>query len=521
VSRTLRLADLLAGLSVACDLGFSLPPEEAMRSCLIATSLGRRMGMDEEEARDTFYTALLIHVGCSAISHETALAFGDDRVLLEAIGRTNVADPEEIARVVIPAVTAGRTPAERAQIEATAAGPAGQEFGRMFDTGTCEVASITARRVGLGPRVARSLKEAVEWWNGEGPPDGLAGEEIASSARVARAAADAARFDQVGGRDAVVEALRARAGVILDPGVVEALLADVDELLTESRAGDPRTRVLEVEPEPWIEIGAADLTEVATAFGDLADLKTPWTHGHSSGVAELANSAAAALSIDARSRGHLEVAGPLHDLGRVAISNAIWEKPGPLSAAEWEQVRMHSYHSERILATSEGLAPMARLAGMHHERLDGSGYFRSCAARELDPAALILAAADAFQAMTQDRPHREARTAEQAADEIKAEIRAGRLERETAIAVLEAAGAVRPRKRENLRPAGLTDREVEVVGLVAAGCSNPEIAEQLVISRRTAEHHVQNIYAKVGVASRAGLALFAHENRLIETLPGT
>ncbi len=177
---------------------------------------------------------------------------------------------------------------------------------------------------------------------------------------------------------------------------------------------------------------------------------------------------------------------------------------------------MHSYHSERILAQSEALAPMARVAGMHHERLDGSGYYRACAGKEVPPAVRILAAADAFHAMTQSRPHRAALSGEEAAAELQREVRAGRIDRDAATAVIEAAGGARPKKRANLRPGGLSEREVEVARLVAAGLSNPQIGEKLVISRRTAEHHVQNIYSKVGVASRVGLAFFAHEHDLID-----
>jgi HD-GYP domain-containing protein (c-di-GMP phosphodiesterase class II) len=514
VTAGLRLADLLGGLSIACDLGFALPPEEAMRSCLIATALARKRGMSESEVADTYYTALLVHVGCSALSHETSAVFGDERRVLREVARTNVADPADIAGTLLPALTEGRSFAERARVERFAATDRG-EFGRNFDTGSCEVASATARRVGLGAGVERALKEVVEWWNGEGPPEGLEGEEIALPARVARAAADAARFDHLGGTEAVVDALRQRSGGILDPSIVEILVANAEELLAGARAGDPRERVLEVEPEPVVEIDATELTNVAVAFGDLADLKTPWTHGHSAGVTRLAGAAANSLRLDAQSASRLEVSALLADLGRVAVSNAIWEKPGPLTAAEWEQARMHSYHSERILATSEALAPMARVAGMHHERLNGSGYYRGCRGRELSPAVRILAAADAFHAMTQERPHRPALEPGQAAAKLQSDVRAGRLDGDAAAAVLEAAGRGRPRRRDNLRPGGLSEREVEVARLVAAGCSNPEIAARLVISRRTAEHHVQHIYAKVGISSRAGLALFAHEHGLI------
>lgn len=207
----------------------------------------------------------------------------------------------------------------------------------------------------------------------------------------------------------------------------------------------------------------------------------------------------------------------LQDLGRIAVSNVIWEKPGPLTQAEWEQVRTHPYRSERILATSTALEPMARVAGMHHERLDGSGYHRGCRGRELPAAARVLAAADAFHAMTQDRPHRPALGVDTAAEELKRGVHAGRLDQDAAQAVLEVAG--RPaRRRDRLRPGGLSEREVEVARLVAAGCSNPEIATRLVISRRTAEHHVQHIYAKVGVSSRAGLAVFVHEHGLLAEL---
>jgi DNA-binding NarL/FixJ family response regulator len=180
---------------------------------------------------------------------------------------------------------------------------------------------------------------------------------------------------------------------------------------------------------------------------------------------------------------------------------------------------MHPYHSERILATSRALEPMAAIAGMHHERLDGSGYHRGARGRDMTPAARILAAADAFQAMTQERPHRAALSPEQAAEELAADARAGRLDPDAASAVLEVAGLRRGR-RSDLRPGGLSEREIEVVRLVADGCSNPEIARRLVISRRTAEHHVQNVYAKLGVASRAAVALFAHEHDLLAPKDG-
>jgi HD-GYP domain-containing protein (c-di-GMP phosphodiesterase class II) len=509
----MRLADLLGGLSIAADLGFGLPPEEAMRSCLIGTALAREWGLSEDVVGDCFYTALLMHLGCSALSHESNVAFGDDRRMMAAVAKTNVADPDDLAATFVPEMTRGLSPAERARIEHYTFAH-GAEFGRSFDIGSCEVASITARRVGLGTGVQRSLREAVEWWNGDGPPQGLRGADIALPARIARAAADAARFDHIGGRDAAVAALRRRSGTILDPELVALFMAKADRVLAEAQTGDPRQLLLDREPEPVVEIEFSKLRQVASAFGDLADLKTPWMHGHSSGVAKLATAAAEKLGLDRQTISRLEISALLADLGRLAVSNAIWEKRGPLTTTEWEEVRTHPYRTERILATSDALEPMAQVAGMHHERLDGSGYHRGCRARELPFAARVLAAADALHAMTQERPHRPALGATQAAEELRRDVKAGRLDPEVAGAVLEAAGQRAPRRRDNLRPGGLTEREVEVARLVAAGLSNPVIASRLVISRRTAEHHVQNIYAKLGVASRAGLAVFVHEHDL-------
>ena len=510
----LRLADLLAGLSVACDLGFGLPPEEAMRSSLVATALARKMDLGEEVAGDTFYTALLLHVGCTGFAHETAALFGDERALLAAIARIDVASPKEILTKVVPVATRGKSPLATARMTDITM-VRGQGFGKAFDTGSCEVASAIARRIGLGEGIQQALYDTGEWWKGGSAPRGVRGEEIALPARIARVAADAVALQDIGDQDLVVEGVTSRAGVTLDPSVAEALAANAGEVMAEASAGDPRERVLEMEPEPVAERDAADLRDLAAAFGDIADLKTLFTHGHSAEVARLATRAAKNLRLDDRTVESLEVAALLHDVGRAAVSNAVWEKPGPLTTAEWEQVRMHAYQSERILATSQALAPMAPIAGMHHERLDGSGYHRSCRGRDLSPAARVLAAADVFQAMTQVRPHRGALTPEQAADQLKREARGGRLDSDAVAAVLEASGQPSGRRRTDLRPGGLSEREIDVVRLVAEGCSNAEVARRLVISRRTAEHHVQHVYTKLGVASRPAVALFALENDLL------
>jgi HD-GYP domain-containing protein (c-di-GMP phosphodiesterase class II) len=515
----LRLADLLGGLSIVADMGFGLPPETAMRACVIGTALARELELPEQEVADTFYASLLFHIGCTALAHETTAALGDDLTVTAAAARTDFADPRDVLTTMIPQATRGMPALARARA-ATFLAVRGKAFGKMFDTGSCEVARETARRIGLGEGVRRALYEVHEWWNGGGAPRGLEGEEIALPARIARLATDAALFNELGGAELAAHAVARRSGGMLDPFLVDTFRSTAGELLGDSASHDPRERILEIEPEPVIERKDVELRDIARAFGDVADLKTPYTHGHSSEVARLATTAADGLRLDQTTRAQLEVAALLHDLGRVGVSNAIWEKPGPLTAAEWEQVRVHPYHSERILSGSRALEATARIAGMHHERLDGSGYHRGCHGSDISPACRVLAAADAFQAMTQPRPHRAALPPEQAGRELADASRAGKLDQDAVAAVLEAAGQPRSRRRRDLRPAGLTEREVEVLRLVAEGCSNRQVARRLHISPRTADHHVQHIYGKIGVSSRAAAALFAVEHDLLSAAPG-
>ena len=512
----LRLADLLGGLSIVADLGFGLPPQTAMRSCLVGTALARDLGATRDEVADTFYASLLLHVGCTAFAHEAAAAMGDELTINRAVATTNFADPGDVLRTFIPQATRGMPRLAQARAAAFIV-TRGKGFGKRHETASCEVARATARRLGLPASLQRAVYEMHEWWQGGGAPRGLKGEEIALPARIARVATDAALFDDIGGPELAVEALRRRAGGMLDPSIVRVFIANAATVLADANTGDPRERILEVEPEPAVEKNPDEVPQVAAAFGDLADLKTPFTHGHSKEVARLATAAGESLRLDMTTVARLQVAALLHDVGRVGISNAVWEKPGPLTTAEWEQVRMHAYHSERILATSRALEPVALIAGMHHERLDGSGYHRGCRGADISAAARILAVADVFQAQTQPRPHRQALDGERAGAELVQEARGGRLDPDAVGAVLEAAGQRRTRVRGDLRPAGLTEREIQVLRLLAQGASNPQIAERLYVSRRTAEHHVQHIYAKIGVSSRAAAALFALEHDLLSS----
>jgi len=250
-----------------------------------------------------------------------------------------------------------------------------------------------------------------------------------------------------------------------------------------------------------------------SAMADFADLKSMWTIGHSRGVADLAGTAAGAAGLGTAEAAQLRRAALVHDIGRVAVPARVWAKPGLLTRGEREQVRLHAYHSERVLDIAPGLRPLARLAGSHGERCDGSGYHRGSRAGDLPLMARLLAAADCYQAMREPRPYRPALPPAGAASELRREAEAGRLAPEAVTAVLAAAGQPRPRARW---PGGLSSREREVLGLLARGLATKQAARQLGISAKTCDHHIQRLYRKLGVSTRAGATLYAVEHGLLE-----
>ncbi len=507
----LRLAEVLAALSVATDLGMGQPPEKAIRSCVVATGLARAMDLPEEQVRDVYLAMLLRHLGCTATARDEAYWFGGNELVSRpAAERADFASARDLAGLTLGAGRGSGLSRPRHLVRAVRAGRKGDEI----LTAVCEVAAALARRLRCSSGVCDALYQATERWDGKGVPQGLTGDEVSIAARISDVANQAVIFELEAGVDAALAMVAHRSGGWFDPSVTAAFGDCGRDLLREVSDGDPWEAVLAVEPRPVDVIADSELDELAAAFADMVDLLSPSTLGHSSGVAELAAAAARQLGLGDREVVDLRRAGLLHDLGRVAVSSSIWEQPRPLTSLEREQVRLHAYHTERILSRSPVLEPLGRIAGLHHERLDGSGYHRGSTAGALSAATRLLATADAFQAMTQPRPHRPAHTPEQAAEILVDETEAGRLDAECVRAIIDVAGQPARRVKPPW-PAGLTDREVEVLRLVAAGRSNRQIADDLVVSPRTAEHHVQHIYTKIGSSTRAAASLFAMEHGLL------
>lgn len=509
MTERLRLAELMAALSLATDLGMGQPMEQALRTCLIAIALGERLGLSSEDLSDVYYLALLRFLGCTADAYEfAAMVGGDDIGIRAAIAPVLGGAQSEFASRVMPRVGAGHGPLRRARLVAGMVAGGAQQ-GREGVRAGCELAENLASRIGLQPGVRHGLASAFETWNGTGFPDGVAGETIPLSSRIVFVARDAEVLLRLGGADRVRAALAARSGAAYDPAVASTFLAYAEELLNEAGVESPWEAVLAREPEPHPWVPEVRLDATLEAFADFADLKSPFTAGHSRGVAALA---AATSPVEAET---MRRAALLHDLGRLSVPNGIWDKPARLTDGEWERVRLHPYYSERILSRVTRLEPLAVLAGTHHERVDGSGYFRGSKRPEIPPAARILAAADAYQAMTQPRPHRPALSRDAAAGALLAEAHAGRLDANSVDAVLTAAGHLVRTAHESW-PAGLSSREVQVLRLICRGGTKKQAADLLDISPSTVDHHVRHIYDKIGVSTRAGATLFAIEKDLLE-----
>jgi HD-GYP domain-containing protein (c-di-GMP phosphodiesterase class II) len=509
MSEGLRLAELIAALSLATDLGVGQPLEQALRTCLIALALCDRLGLSEEERSEVYYVALLRFVGCTADASEMAqLAGGDEIALRAAIAPVAGGSPREFASDVLPTLGAGQGPLRRARLVATMM-RSGRDVAREGLRAHCELGEHLAVRLGLPVGVRASLGAAFEQWNGAGMPNGISGEDIPLSARIVVLARDVEILHRLGGNERVLAAVSERAGGAYDPALADTLLTHSAEALDVSQTSSPWEDVLAREPQerPWVP--KARLDDALSAFGDFVDLKSPFTAGHSRGVAALVSEMPTSDGVALRR------AALVHDLGRAAVPNGIWDKPGPLTDGEWERVRLHPYYTERIIARVQALKPLATVAGMHHERLDGSGYHRGSSRTELPDPARILAAADAYQAMTQHRPHRPALSADQAADELQSMARSGQLDRKAVDTVLTAAGHQPSRSRSSW-PAELTDREVEVLRLICRGNTKKQVARELVISPSTVDHHVRHIYQKAGVQTRAGATLFALEHDLLK-----
>jgi HD-GYP domain-containing protein (c-di-GMP phosphodiesterase class II) len=506
-----RAAELIAALSLATDLGIGVPLEHGLQSTLLAMRLADQLKVDGKTAVQTYYACQLFYVGCTANADLAAELFGTDDALTTYASPSRFGSRAERTAGFLRAVAPpGGAPMMRASQLARRLPRLG-EVVKHHLAAFCEVARMLTDRLGIDSSVGALFAYVDERWDGKGEPGHLGGDEIPLAMRIVHVARDAAFQRMLGGAEHALSVVRRRAGRAFDPEVVAAL-TDEGVGFHGTEPASAWKEVLACEPKPQTLLEGGSIDSALAAMGDFADLVSPYFVGHSAGVAMLAENAGRRCNVDIADVTTIRRAALIHDIGRVAVPARIWGQPGPLTPDDWEKVRLHPYQTERILHRSHFLAELAEVAGAHHERCDGSGYYRGTAAAGLTRSARLLAAADAYQTKIEPRPHREPLTPQQAVVALTSECNAGRLDVIAVRAVIEAAGQRTPRIES---PAGLTQRETDVIGLLARGLQTKQIARALGISVKTADNHIQNAYSKIGVSTRAAAAVFAMQHGLV------
>jgi HD-GYP domain-containing protein (c-di-GMP phosphodiesterase class II) len=500
----------MAATSLAADTGMAMPLETGLATCLVAVRLARAMQLTDQQTQRIYHLALLEHIGCTAATREVSDVVGDELLMREYAALLDFSDRRERFSFMLAHVT--RANPVLARPMALARAMVGGR--RITDSAkdVCEAGQVLAERIGYAKEDIDDLAIVYEHWDGSGFPNALQGNEIPIPVQVVQVAALAVNAVRQLGRQAGLALVKGRAGNALAPQPTAALLANRDDVLAPLEAtGSLWDDALAAEPIPSPAPTDEEVDRALAALGDLADLKSPHHTGHSQGVGDLAAVAAAIIGLDHDTQRLVRRAGYVHDLGRIAVSSSVWCATRPLRPDEWERVRMHPYHTHQVLDRSPFLRSLDAVATDHHERLDGSGYYRGLPATALTASSRLLAAADSYETKIEPRPHRAAMSPDQAADHLRAEARAGRLDPESTDAVLQAAGQPRT---SSITPR-LTGREREILGQVALGSSMREIARALGISPKTVDGHLQRIYPKIGVQTRSGAALYAVEHGLL------
>jgi len=416
-----RLGELLGALSHALDLTEGQPAGHCMRSCWIAQQLGRALGLSRDEMRDLYFATLLKDSGCSSNAARICELFLTDDLAFKHDRKTVGLGLPSLMNFVIRHTGAKAGLAERLRAIANAVQNGGEIHRELTET-RCTRGAQIARQLRFSEDVADAIQALDEHWDGGGQPQGLAGNEIPLLARIALLAQVVDVFHASAGPQATREEVARRSGRWFDPRVADAfaVLARDPKFWAQLGAEDLEQRVLELEPAQQAQPVDDDyLDDIAMAFGQIVDAKSPWTAGHSLRVALITDQVAEQLGLGAPERRWLRRGALLHDVGKLGVSNQILDKPGRLDPAEWAAVQRHAHHTEQILGRISAFGVLARVAGAHHEKLDGSGYPRGLDARHIRLETRIITTADIFDALTADRPYRPALPTQTALDMMR------------------------------------------------------------------------------------------------------
>jgi HD-GYP domain-containing protein (c-di-GMP phosphodiesterase class II) len=495
------LAQFAALLALAQDHALGQPPGSQLRGTVLAQRLATSADLSDPERADAWWCSTLRFLGCTGHAFDMAVIFGDEIEMRARAARADFADPFEMLRLMVTHAGADQSGAGRLRsVLSVLAG--GKKAAEMNFRTACEVADVFGKRLGLDEAVLAALRTSFERWNGRGLPAGVKGAGIPRPMRVAQIAHEFEILARIEGPDRALTVVAGRSGKSYEPELAEIVLAHGSAWWEEVEPVDPWDAALAAAPR-CTPLPDDQVHEALLVLADFADVKSPWIAGHSRAVASLAAEACGESA---------ERAALVHDLGRVAVPNSVWDKPGALTRDERERAELHSFVTDQMLRRIPYTAGLAATATTAHERVDGSGYHRRANASQLSLAQRVIAAADCYQALVSERPHRRALTREAAAEELRAMGRAGRLDGEAVERVLAAAGHRRARPQA---AAGLTTREAEVLRLLALGLTTRQIADRLVISPKTADHHIQHIYSKIGASTRGAAAIFAIEQGIL------
>ena len=518
----LRTADLLAALSLASDLAIGLPAEHAVRSCYIGMHIADHLRLSADQLADVYYAQLLMDAGCTAWTSQLAGFILSDEIAArrDLFFHRDGKDPVEIFGWLRQHMATGAAPGTRVQRGLEFA-LHGREFVREGFRNTCEVAQRFARRLGMSEAVQTALLSVFEQWDGGGPGR-RSGEAIPLPSRIVFATSFFEAMHRLGGRDAALRLAGRKRATAFDPAVVDAFLAVSDkpgfwESLEQESVW---ASVLALEPDsPHRFLRPEQLEDIALAFADFADLKSSYSAGHSRRVAEVAERIGRRLLFPVDQVSIIRHAALMHDLGLVAVPSYTLERPySKLTQVEQERLRLHPYHAERILVRVPVLEPVVPLIAAHHERLDGRGYYRGLVGDQIPLGARVVAVADCFDELSHESPDHPALGPEQALEQLRGEAGRG-LWPQAVRALAEELGAGpsahKAADRISRQPAGLTDREVEILRLLARGMTRRDVARALVVSEHTVRHHLEHIYTKIGVGTRVAATLFAVEHDLL------
>lgn len=426
----LRLSELMAALSHALDLTEGQPGGHCVRVCWIGMQIGEAIGLPERALWELYYTLLLKDLGCSSNAARLGeLYLTDDRQFKQHFKQVGDRLPQRLQFILRHTGTRSGTLARlRALLHILRNG---DEIAQELVRTRCQRGAEMARQLRFPAAVAEGIRSLDEHWDGGGHPEGLRGEAIPLYSRIALLSQVIDVFHQAAGPAAAVREAQGRAGLWFDPALVRAWEKVAAGAPFWAGLKDPalQQRVPLLEPARCtVALDDDYLDDIATAFGQVVDAKSRYTHGHSLRVARHADAVASALGLSAGRRRWLQRGALLHDVGKLGVSNAILDKAGPLDADEWVLMRRHATHSEEILGRISAFGELARVAGAHHERLDGRGYPRGLEARSILLESRIITVADIFDALSADRPYRAAMPIDQALDVMGGMVGSGALD---------------------------------------------------------------------------------------------